>query len=361
MISHLPYTSSFLNENRKITDTLADQAIASLFQDGEPTLFRSLIGELKQNDDVIPEHYPEAVKIYFEQAKQFPTWASPTKINQGLQFFSGHATEILAMLGLLSLPYCYAASDGVQVLYLSERIRNDTARRLLETGEFVFDVMAPNGFEPRGKGMMSCLKVRLIHAATRYFIAKSNKWNAAWGEPVNQEDMAGTNLAFSFIITRGLRKIGKTVSMDDTEAYLHLWNVIGYLMGIRQELLPANMKEAFQLDQMIAERHFRKSDEGMALTKSLINHFNQQFTLSAIPVTAFMRFLLGNKVADILGLPPSDVPNKVLQSTLWALGLQNLTGTTGYFNAKDQFRLQKKGIWQDNAINFHAPSKLGSS
>ena len=118
------------------------------------------------------------------------------------------------LLGLLSLPYCYAAADGARVLDLSERIKNKPEHRLNETADFVWDVMAPNAFKPDGKGFTSILKVRLLHAAIRFYTGKSSKWNAAdWGLPVNQEDMAGTNLSFSLLVVRGLRKFGLAVCL----------------------------------------------------------------------------------------------------------------------------------------------------
>ncbi|NJO02593.1 MAG: DUF2236 domain-containing protein [Bacteroidia bacterium] len=123
-------------------------------------------------------------------------------MKRGLHFFQKYAPHLLAMLGYLSLPYCYAAANGAQVLQLSQRIRQDTKKRLLETSQFVLDVMEPGAFGPEGLGLVSALKVRLIHAAIRFHVLRSPKWDMAWGLPVNQEDMGGTNGAFSWISVR---------------------------------------------------------------------------------------------------------------------------------------------------------------
>lgn len=347
----------FLGEQRILTDRLADEAVLALFQQGGNVHFSKLMTELSHNNDTLPSGLPDAVHLFFQEGCHLPSWASPAKMRSGQLFFSSHAHEIMLLLGLLSLPYCYAAADGAQVLYLSEKIRNNPAKRLAETSEFVFDIMAPDAFEKRGKGIMSIQKVRLLHAAVRFHIIKSGKWNGAWGNPVNQEDMAGTNLAFSFIVIRGLRKIGKALSPDDTKAFLHLWNVIGSLMGIKDELLPGTIKEAYTLDQAISRRHFKSSEAGVALTAALLAHYNASSTDAPVPIAAFMRFLLGNNVADLLGLPVSPFPDRLLQPLLMASNLRNMGSNigSGYYSAKNHFRDQLKMEHRGTVTNFHQP------
>ena len=184
-------------------------------------------------------------------------------------FFAKHAQVIMNMLGLLSLPYCYAGANGSMVLYLSDRMRGDVGKRLIETGEFVWDVMAPNAFYENGKGFAAILKVRLMHAAVRYYTLQNNKWNDSYGYPVNQEDMAGTNLSFSLIVIRGLRKFGFNISYDEQQSFMHLWNVIGALLGLDNDLLPADGKQAFELEETIRLRQFTPSVQGHELTSSL--------------------------------------------------------------------------------------------
>lgn len=209
----------------------------------------------------------------------------------------------MSMLGTLALPYCYAGADGAQVLFLSKRIYEDTPRRLLETGQFVLDVMDPGAFK-NGRGFASALNVRLMHAAIRAHILSTDQWNFDWGHPINQEDMAGTIGAFSFVCVRGLRKAGYVVSYADAMAYQHLWNVVGHIMGVQNELLTDTGLEASRLDEAIRERHFRPSDAGRVLTGALLETLSkaQLKGLSPDLIPAYCRFLLGDEVADILGV-----------------------------------------------------------
>lgn len=212
------------------------------------------------------------------------------------------------------MPYCYLGADGAKVLYLSERIRNDTFKRLLETGNFLKAVMSFDTWAEQ-KIFVICLKVRLLHASIRYFTIHSNRWDMAWGFPVNQEDMLGTNLAFSLIVLRGMEKLGYNIDKSYEDAYLNTWNVIGFLLGIKPEIMPNNYLEAVKLDKQIASRQFRQSPESQVLTTSLINVIRgfapNKFTADLLQEQS--RYLLGEKYAQMLGIAETNIPNTLLK------------------------------------------------
>jgi ER-bound oxygenase mpaB/B'/Rubber oxygenase, catalytic domain len=316
------FTQTWLDTCRQQGDIPADALVESLVCQGGLPLLRQVFGWLTQPPSVLCE-VSEVENFIEKQVQENPVQLDAV-LGQGLDFFATRQADIALLLGCLSLPYCYAAADGAQVLYLSERIKNDTAKRLEETGEFVFEVMKKQNWE-KGIAQRRILKVRLMHAAIRYFSVQSGKWQPAWGLPINQEDMAGTNLAFSYLIIRGLRKTGKSPETAEAEAYLHSWNKIGLLLGLHPDLLPQNLREAFRLDQQIARRHFRPSEAGQALTQSLVKALSQFVPnplLKQIPA-ANMRFLLGDEIADMLGLPALTLETKIVPFIPFALLFEN--------------------------------------
>jgi len=235
---------------------------------------------------------------------------------KGMAFFWKHETEIALLLGCYSLPYCYAAANGAQVLWLTERIKKDTYKRLEETGEFVFEIMQERDWR-NGRNLIKVLKIRLMHAVVRYFTSHHAQWNTAWGLPINQEDMAGTNLAFSYIVIRGLRKMNVKTSIEEEESYLHFWDIIGYLLGVNERLLPVDLREAYHLDRAIYRRQFKPSAAGKGLTQALTKVLQNQVPakqLQNFPI-AQMRFLLGKEVADLLGVPEVPLEDIVVRTT----------------------------------------------
>ncbi|PRY52552.1 uncharacterized protein DUF2236 [Arcticibacter pallidicorallinus] len=268
--------------------------------------FYTWLGSMKSNADldVVLDEFGRAE--FVAKSRTLPDWADSEKMVEGSRFFIRHSDTIMSLLGLLSLPYCYAAADGAMVLYLTERLRDRPAKRLSDTADFIWDVMAPNAFSNDGKGFASCLKIRLTHALARHYVWRSDYWNEDLKTPVNQEDIAGTNLAFSLMVIRGLRKLGLALSYEEQQSFMHLWNVIGYLLGLDEELIPQDGKSATLLESAIRKRNFKSSIQGKALTKALLDHISED---SSIPLSSqethqIVRFLLGDEVADILAVPP---------------------------------------------------------
>jgi hypothetical protein len=85
---------------------------------------------------------------------------------------------------------------------------------------------------------------------------------------------------------------------------------VGYMMGVDEELLPDSAKEAFYLERTISERQFCKSNESIALTNSIMEDFITLYNFQGekkMLIPAYMRFLLGPEVSDLLSIPPLDL------------------------------------------------------
>lgn len=344
------FSDDLMQRNRQQGDPIADAVIATIAEDGNRAagetpavgaLMRWLgtTANLSLAASGVAEQHP-TVQAFFEQNSALPDWADPVKMAQGMTFFQKHAGQISLILGCFSLPYCYLGANGAQLLWLTERIRNDTARRLQETGEWVFGIMNPKEWLPAPfrkpspltgsrkmlpqpgelNAVTRTLKVRLIHAGARWFALHSGRWDMGWGYPVNQEDMAGTNLAFSYIVVKGLRQTGITTSEADEEAYLHHVNVAACINGVAEELLPRNLREAYQIGQAIARRQFQPSEAGQGLTNALLNAIGQQVSQAGSIdrdtarnlAAGEMRFFMGDRHANMLGVPAAALEKRLL-------------------------------------------------
>lgn len=291
---------------RKMGDPKADDFVQHYFSEKLLKIkFDEALKQLEKNADWTEflNHIPEA--SWFEEAFNLIPPIDSITYQTALKFYKKRETYILQLLGLLSLPYCYAAADGAKVLYQTERMYKDVAKRLEETAKFITAVMNPNAFEQSGAGKIQIFKVRIMHAAARFYLCKSN-WDGQLGFPINQEDMAGTNLSFSIIVIRGLRKMGFAIHEREQLSFIKYWSWIGAHLGVNHKLLPQNGKEAHDLEQLIRKRQFKSSEHGMQLAQSLLKCFydlNDQKKINNNEIAGFMRFLLGDQVADILDIP----------------------------------------------------------
>ena len=136
-----------------------------------------------------------------------------------------------------------------------------------------------------------------------------------WGLPINQEDMAGTNLAFSYIIINGLQKSGYMMTNREKENFLALWRYIGYQLYIEDELLPSTLKEAELLEKTIRKRHFKQSEEGFTLAKELITYYKSLTKgMDSYLLESQIRYWLGPLAADCVGLKADKVKDTIIQT-----------------------------------------------
>ena len=256
-----------MDKLRQTGDPLADEVIMKLYETEGIIGVRSMFSWLNSSEST--SSY-QIINEFITQNNVLPDFADKKLMQKGIKFFNKNQNQIGLMLACYSLPYCYAGADGAKVLAMSQRISTDTLKRLEETGEFVQIITQEKNWN-NDEAIRKILKVRLMHAAIRFFTEYHGTWDLAWGKPVNQEDMAGTNGAFSYIVLRGMRKMGTEPDESDSEAYLHFWNVVSVIMGIDKALIPNNLREAFVMDKVIVKRQFRASDEGKLLTKALLD------------------------------------------------------------------------------------------
>ncbi len=302
----------FLDAQRQLADREADNLVKQIFEAQSQS---KLYAVFRLNTTQIETIDYEPLQLFLNQQKEKPQWFNSEQILAGQQFFKKYATPIMTLLGGLSLPYCYAATPGNKALYFSEKMRQSPAKRLAETADFIIDVSTPYQLDASQEGHLQINKIRLIHAIARYYILSSGKWRLEWGQPINQEDMAGTNLAFSYIILKGLTKIGYRISQQEQEDFLALWRYIGYQMNIDEQLLAVTMKEAGDLERAIRRRHFKPSEEGQVLTKELMTYYKSitEGAQSSL-MDAQVRYWLGSYVADIIGMPKHPIKDPLVQT-----------------------------------------------
>ncbi|RMG63360.1 MAG: DUF2236 domain-containing protein [Bacteroidetes bacterium] len=307
----MQWSDAFLDAARGRTDPAADQAVASLVAELGPSGAHHLFDTLIRQVDLPPADLPPVLADFVHRHSSLPSWADAQQLRRAGTVFLDHGPKFLVYLYYLSLPTLYSCAKGAQVLALTGRLMPERvgherfSRRIAETGQFILDVMSPGGLQTGGKGIATTLRVRLIHAAIRHFLPP-DRWETAWGRPINQEDLALTLMTFCISMFRGLERTGIALSPPDAEAYFHAWRVVGYLLGVEEELLPEDVAAGTGLHDRILGRQLAPSAAGRELVQALI-HFAEQ----TIPGQLFdqapyilIRHLAGEAVARALAVAP---------------------------------------------------------
>ena len=263
------------------------------------------------------------------------------------------------------------------------------------------------GLEPiSGRGIRAAQKVRLMHAAIRhlilhspnedeppaglspgaisplsvYTLGQSAFWDTflghGWSEPYNpisQEFLAATLLTFSYVTLRGLKDLKVDVNEEQERAYLHCWNVVGHVMGIRYELLVWSYEDAKLLFEAIMAHNRRESCEGRRLTEALVTFLEQTIKANnplsrVLPLRHIPKMLIwdlvGKDTALMVGGELSwreRIAAVALKVVVWAIGSSRELPLTGrvaeWLFRKLLAHLRKMGRGLEREL-FYIPTTL---
>ncbi len=304
------WSNEFLDKYRNMGDRRADVVIKALEDSQELKSVNDALDHLNSNNDQLPPGLPQVMVDYFNDTAQLPDWADLNKVAIAEKLFSTRGPLFGVVLLCGSLPTLFAGGQGgAQVMMATGQFTQHYERRAGETLRFILDVLEPKGLESGGKGLRTIQKVRLMHAAIRFYASKSPKaWSAKpkWGKPINQEELTGTFLAFSSKALEDIAKMGVDVEPDVQEAYFHTWKVVAHLLGIEPEMVPKNLDDAKPLWDRIAERNFMRTESGVKLAECHVNFLKKVIPGHLVDgmAVSLMRYLMGRKMTEqYLGLP----------------------------------------------------------
>lgn len=306
-------TDTALDQFRQMGDPLADAAVQSLVAEKGPDEARKLFDLLIRRIEMPIEALPSSLHRYWNSSDRLPDWVDWRQVETANALFLDHGPKFLLFLYYKSLPLLYSCAHGAKVLVHTGRLQQQDgqleafSRRIAETGQFLLAVMAPGALKPGGPGIRAIQKVRLIHAAIRYFVAESGRWDKEQlGVAINQEDLAITLCTFSSAITDALGQFNIAEQPGRLEAYQHTWAAIGHNLGIVPELVPDTVADSRVLLEKILARQSRASEEGQLLTQALLGFAQHVLPkeVHRIP-PLLMQELIGPARCQLLGAMPS--------------------------------------------------------
>lgn len=301
-------------------DEIGDQVVndvyfAKSFHEATREIESCIRNGISDTDDL-----PESVKKLFAQTQKVPGWLDRDLLKSGAELCMRGSLDSLISLRDYCLIGGYDYAYLNKPLIATEALKKGAVKRLSETLDFWVNATRHNALEIHAKGYEFAIKTRLIHSYARLSIRKSYKdWDMEnWGEPINSWDMMATYIGFSLVFLHGLKKLGNTFSDKEEKGVFHLWKYVGYLLGIPENLLPDNKKQATEYFYLWTSVQPSSDKDSVLLAQSLLNESLE----NAILKFKFQRrnlrylhicctwFLLDNEVCKRLQIP--DVPNRSL-------------------------------------------------
>ncbi|HTO42285.1 MAG TPA: oxygenase MpaB family protein [Rhizomicrobium sp.] len=216
---------------------------------------------------------PAPLRAFFARYDVPPPWLDMAEVEHGAQIarMQGNMGSYILRDG--ALMGGYQAPGFNKVLVMTGALSKGPSKRLAETSQWWLNCTDTGGMTRFGAGFKSTLRVRLIHALVRRHVATTADWDVAQdGIPLNQLDMAATQLAFGPVYLVGARTLGIVLTKRDGAALMHLMRYAGYLMGIEEALLPTSEKQGQRMIyHMLLSVVGRPDAEGHTLALSLAN------------------------------------------------------------------------------------------
>jgi hypothetical protein len=247
-----------------------------------------------------------------------PAWHDNQLLGEGQDFLAKYGLEIASALFTASLPWSYTGGRGAHVLVRTAQLADThTTRRVAETGQMLQDLMTRDPvatpLAPGTQASNAVRGVRMFHEAVRYMIEHDPEvtWDPSLGVPINQEDLLGTVFVFTVVVLDALTHLGVSYTEREAEAYVHLWLVVGHLLGVdygrwrggavRIDGAPLTLRELRIVGASIFRRNATSSPAGVTLMSSLLEAMKEQMPrpLRHYPTSAVRR-LIGTEYADML-------------------------------------------------------------
>lgn len=225
---------------------------------------------LEAGIDAVPDA-PEVLREFFESMEAPPNWVDTRLLERGAQIcrMCGNLGAYVLRDG--ALMGGYQAPGFNRVLVMTGALEKGAAKRLAETSEWWLACTEAGGLSRFGEGFKTTLRVRLIHALVRRHVPGAMDWDPARdGVPINQLDMAATQLAFGPAYLMGARAFGMVLSAQDGHAVMQTMRYAGYLMGIEEQFLPETEREGqLLLYRMLLSVVGQPDEAGYKLARSL--------------------------------------------------------------------------------------------
>lgn len=340
--SNAEYSGRFTREEfdrlMGCADPVADEAVLSLREGG----YEPHGGQLDKLR-ALADAGDDAAQGFFAAMAERPGWVDSDLLERGRRLAFG----LSGLYGISLLHSLYSGGVFVRsaiVTGATGRLGSDPSTRILETAGFIGQIMAPGGLDRGAPGFEAVQRVRLLHGSIRYWTKKSESFAVPYvGEPIDQTMLAMTNGLFGYLNVRSLLRLGVPLSDADIEAHHHLWRYVGWLIGIDDTLLTADIAEERRLwSALVAHQAFSElfSVETLDAATEIMAGLGAPGVPSG-PARALIRALMLHlSGGEFLGVPTESAK---LLPTLALCGLGTSFGSAYYLVPGARPCLQARG------------------
>ncbi|SMD17219.1 oxygenase MpaB family protein [Pedobacter nyackensis] len=293
-------------------DILGDQAVKEIFNGRNFEEAYALITKLAASKISEGDDLPDSVKKMFLTMQQKPSWLDDDLLKAGCNLCMRSGTNALISLRDYSLMSGYDYAYLNKALIFTGALKKGPAKRITDTLDFWVQVTRHKALEINAIGYQYTARTRVIHSFSRLMIQERHaNWDKEnWGEPINYWDMVATNIGFSLFYLHGLHQLGLRISEKEELGVFHLWKYVGYLLGIPEDYLPIDKKQATEMFYLWTAGQVSADQDSVQLAQALENEaiasniFKKAYQKKFVKYLhiCYVRFLLDEQTCNRLGI-----------------------------------------------------------
>ena len=304
---------------RQVWDDEADPVIAKVIESGQAPHVNRLLRTWHKNSQPLPAGLPKELRDFMEHARQLPPWTDRAKLATAVKFNQKRGTYLGVIYGFASGMMSTLIPREARSVYYSKG-GWDLKDRITKTAKLGYDIGSLNAYQPGGEMIVTCLKTRMAHAGVRYLLPQSPHWvhSADESVPISQADIMVTWHSLPTTVMRNFRTWKVPIAPDESEGFLHSWQVTAHMLGVKDEYIPNSWATAESQAKQVLDPILQPTPEGRKLASMLLDlGMNLDLTLLSRGVLgALTRFVLGDQAADWLQIPREPVWSPLLE-TAW--------------------------------------------
>ncbi|TNY36943.1 oxygenase MpaB family protein [Thermomonospora catenispora] len=307
---------------RGVWDEEADPIVASIIESGQVHKVNELLRQWTKNGQRLPDGLPSDLRDFIEHARQMPSWADEDKLATAFHFNEKRGLYLGVTYGFASGMMSTVIPREARAVYYSWG-GSDMRDRITKTAKLGYDIGTEHAYEPHGEMIVTCVKTRLAHAGVRHLLPQSAHWTKVADEeiPISQADMMVTWHSLPTTVMRQLRTWKVPIPDEESEAFLHSWQVAAHMLGIKDEYIPVSWEQAEAQAEQVLDPILGPTPEGIKLADILLNIAtivpDGPLKYVTRPVlSALTRYVLGDQIADWLKIPREPLWDWVFE-TLW--------------------------------------------
>ena len=196
----------------------------------------------------------QALVDLFADLDRIPEWVDFDQLYRGAVAFWRAGPIVPPILAWSSIATGFSMYSSTRPVLFSGRLQDDerVGDRLIESFRYIAAAYRPGGMGRFEDGFRRTAKVRMIHAAVRYALSRSDAWDwENWGIPINNLDSMHTQSGqFGWGFIDAVQKSGVRFADREIEDIIALSRYVGWVIGVPEEILHTTPEDAYRKQRL---------------------------------------------------------------------------------------------------------------